>query len=133
MIPIDLKTNSRTHIVPSPTVTPLPNPTCNVTTTSILIRHSAIMSNDDDREEFMQPFIDKVADWESDVFPQPPAEWNMTDEIKRWKREGTFDGDVGERKWWFLSQWKTPIEEEIDEKLSDRGKEDAFVSHSREP
>jgi hypothetical protein len=115
----------------SPIVTPLPNPTCNVTTTSILIRHSAIMSNDDDREEFMQPFIDKVAGWESDVYPQPPAEWNMTDEIKRWKREGTFDGDVGERKWWFLSQWKTPIEEKIDEKLSDRGKEDAFVSHLR--
>ena len=76
----------------------------------------------------MQPFIDKVAGWESDVFPQPPADWNISDEISRWKREGTFDADVGERKWWFLQQWQTPIKEEIDEKLSDRGKEDAFVS-----
>lgn len=86
------------------------------------------MSNDDDREEFMQPFIDKVSTWDASVFPQAPEGWNVEDEIKRWKKEGTFDADVGVRKWWFLKEWETPIKEEIDEKLSDRGKEDALVS-----
>jgi hypothetical protein len=118
------------YFVPSKEITPLPHPSCNVTTASILIRHSAIESNDDDREQFIQPFVDKVAGWGEEVFPQAPEEWNRDDEIKRWKKEGTWDGDVGERKWWFLKDWETPVTEEVDEVLSDKGKIDAFVSRT---
>ena len=122
------------YYIPSKEITPLPNPTCNVTTTSILIRHSAIMSNDDDREQFMQPFIDRVASWRNNssedhgVFPVPPEGWKLEDQVEGWKKDGVYDGDVGVRKWWFLNEWETPVKEEIDEKLSERGKEDAFVS-----
>lgn len=113
--------------IPASKATPLPYPTCNVTTTSILIRHSAIKVNDEDYEQFIEAFVDKVSEWDNLLFPQPPAGWSREDEIKRWKKEGTYDGDVSARKWWFLKDWEAGVSMDDAEVLSDRGKDDSFA------
>lgn len=117
------------YFVPGKAITRLPNPTCNVTTSSILIRHSSIMSNDGDREGFMQPFIEKVSEWQDDVFYQPPKGWSLEKEVKKWTKSetGSYDEDVSERKWWFLQDWETPIDAKYDGKLSEQGKRDSKV------
>ncbi|KAJ9109297.1 hypothetical protein QFC21_000626 [Naganishia friedmannii] len=106
--------------IPTEEPTPLPNPTCNITTASFLIRHSSIMGNDDEFEMTMQPFIWKVGNFSDDVFPSK-------DELAqaRMRMRGGEDEDVGVDKWQFLRDWKTPVEEETLEKLSKRGSDDA--------
>ncbi|RXK39846.1 hypothetical protein M231_02903 [Tremella mesenterica] len=81
---------------------PLP-PHCSLTRVSLLIRHSAIMGNDDEFEQTMSPFIQKIH--------------NITiSEPRLLPSSGP---------WAFLRQWETPIVEKTLEKISPRGRKDA--------
>lgn len=69
---------------------------------SLLIRHSAILGNDDEYEDTMGPFIEKIKGTDASKLP-----------------------DNG--PWSFLRTYESPIIEETLEKISDRGKNDARV------
>jgi acid phosphatase len=69
----------------------------------VLIRHSSILGNDDEFEQTMGPFIEKVKGMDKGDLPE--------------------DGD-----WAWLRDWECPIVEENLEVLSGRGKSDAKVS-----
>ncbi|KAK8853162.1 hypothetical protein IAR55_003863 [Kwoniella newhampshirensis] len=85
--------------IPNQDPTPLPKG-CHLTRVSLLIRHSSILGNDDEYEQTMGPFIEKIAAMDKDKIPE--------------------DGE-----WAFLREWKSPIVEENLENLSQRGKKDA--------
>lgn len=87
--------------IPAEQPTPLP-PSHSLERVSILIRHSAILGNDDEYEDTMGPFIKKI---------------NSTDPAKL-----PHNGP-----WAFLRNYESPIVEETLEKISDRGKNDAKV------
>jgi acid phosphatase len=71
-----------------------------------LIRHSSILGNDDEFEQTMDPFIQKIYSMDKDQLP-------------------------GEGEWSWLRDWQCPIVEENLEVISDRGKRDAKVSSTR--
>ncbi|WVQ84695.1 hypothetical protein IAT38_006851 [Cryptococcus sp. DSM 104549] len=85
--------------IPNEEPTPLPDK-CEFTSVSLLIRHSSIQGNDDEFEETMQPFIEKIQGMDREKLPK-------------------------EGEWKFLREWKTPIVEETLEVVSKRGKEDS--------
>ena len=70
---------------------------------SVLIRHSAILGNDDEYEQTMGPFIEKIKSTDKSKLPHNGP-------------------------WSFLQKYESPIVEETLEKISDRGKKDAEVS-----
>lgn len=72
---------------------------CSVTAAAFLIRHSSIYANDDEWEEYMQPFVERVKDAKG-AFPE--------------------DGPLG-----FLNDWESPINEDNLEKLTKPGIKDA--------
>ena len=69
---------------------------------SLLIRHSAILGNDDEYEQTMGPFVEKIYAADPETLPSSGP-------------------------WAFLRDWECPINEENLEKVSDRGKKDAKV------
>ncbi|KAL7414292.1 histidine phosphatase superfamily [Mrakia frigida] len=79
--------------------TPLP-PTCTVKSAALLIRHSAILANDDEWYQTMKPFEDKLKNLSKSAFPTTGP-------------------------WAFLKDWESPITEKKLEVLSARGKRDA--------
>ncbi|WWD19579.1 hypothetical protein CI109_104040 [Kwoniella shandongensis] len=85
--------------IPNEEPTPLPKG-CHLTRVSLLIRHSSILGNDDEFEQTMKPFIDKIAGMDKNKIPE-------------------------EGEWSFLRDWESPIVEENLEQLSKRGKKDA--------
>lgn len=78
---------------------------CSVTAAAFLIRHSCIHANDDEWEEFMAPFAERVYAVK-DAFPS----------------DGPLD---------FLNTWKSPITAENAESLTKPGKRDAFLLGKR--
>lgn len=89
-----------------PTALPDPLPAgCSVTRVSLLIRHSSILGNDDEYEQTMGPFIEK---------------------IKKTREENPEKMPDGE--WAFLKEWDSPIDEDHLEDISEKGKGDAHVS-----
>lgn len=78
---------------------------CYVKAAAFLIRHSSIYANDDEWEEYMQPFVEKVANAKG-MFPR--------------------DGPLS-----FLNFWHSPINEENLEKLTQPGIDDAFALGKR--
>jgi hypothetical protein len=72
----------------------------------LLIRHSSILGNDDEYEQTMRPFIEKIAGMDKGKMPS-------------------------HGEWAFLRDWETPIVEENLEQLSERGRKDAKVRRSR--
>lgn len=87
--------------IPAEQPTPLP-PGHSLERVSLLIRHSAILGNDDEFEQTMGPFITKI---------------NGTDKSKL----------PSQGPWSFLRDYESPIVEDTLEKISDRGKNDAKV------
>jgi acid phosphatase len=73
----------------------------------LLIRHSSIQGNDDEFEETMSPFIQKIQRLQKD---------------KKTKHLLPSKGE-----WAFLRKWDTPIVEKTLEEISERGKNDARV------
>ncbi|WRT70288.1 uncharacterized protein IL334_007286 [Kwoniella shivajii] len=88
--------------IPTQDPTPLPS-SCELDRVSLLIRHSSIQGNDDEFEQTMKPFIDKIDSYKKDQRGKLPKK--------------------GE--WAFLNEWDTPIKEETLEVVSDQGKKDA--------
>jgi len=88
--------------IPSQKPSPLPQQ-CSLTRVSLLIRHSSIKGNDDEYEQTMGPFINKIEGMTQDRFPS-------------------------EGEWSWLRDWRSPIGEEGLEELSERGRGDAKVS-----
>ncbi|KAI9638280.1 histidine phosphatase superfamily [Dioszegia hungarica] len=88
--------------IPTALPDPLP-PTCSLTRVSLLIRHSSILGNDDEYDDSMGPFIEK---------------------IKRIRDEHPEKIPQGE--WAFLGEWESPIKEDKVEVLSERGKADSL-------
>lgn len=74
---------------------------CNVTRVAYLVRHAAIYANDFDYEEYIEPFTDKLENTSVD-----------------WSKAGPLS---------FLKDWKTPIEDEDLEDLTNVGKFEAFA------
>ncbi|KAK1926605.1 histidine phosphatase superfamily [Papiliotrema laurentii] len=87
--------------IPAEQPTPLP-PGHSLERVSLLIRHSAILGNDDEYEQTMGPFIEKIKRAETEKLPKEGA-------------------------WAFLNTYDSPIVEENLEKISKRGKDDAFM------
>jgi acid phosphatase len=73
---------------------------CNVTRTSMLVRHAAIYANDFDWESAMEPFVEKLKNTTVD-----------------WRRAGPLA---------FLAKWQSPISEEELEDLTTIGKLEAY-------
>lgn len=78
---------------------------CEVTAAAFLIRHSCIHANDDEWEEFMEPFANRVAE-----------------------ARGSFPADspLG-----FLNSWESPITASNAEQLTKPGAQDAFTFGKR--
>lgn len=95
--------------IPTEQPTPLPDQ-CKLTRVSLLIRHSSILGNDDEYEETMEPFIKKIEKFQKS---------------KKGRGKLPRKGD-----WAFLRSWKSPINDENLEVLSEQGKTDARVSIS---
>lgn len=91
--------------VPNHKPTPIPSG-CELEQATLLVRHSAILGNDDEFEQTMEPFISKIWDLQQHKPEAFPSE-----------------GD-----WAFLKDWKTSIVEENLEVLSVKGANDATVS-----
>lgn len=88
-----------------PAEEPTPPPaTCNITAATLLIRHSSILGNDDEYEMTMQPFIKKLAKLGRSNLPKDKN-----------------------HPWYFLRNWKSPLQEKEVEKLSKQGAVDAEV------
>ncbi|WWD03521.1 hypothetical protein V865_001574 [Kwoniella europaea PYCC6329] len=85
--------------IPTEKPTSLP-PKCELDRVSLLIRHSSIQGNDDEFEQTMKPFIDKIRNIPKENLPK-------------------------EGPWKFLRDWDTPIKEETLEVVSPQGKKDA--------
>ncbi|WWC91642.1 uncharacterized protein L201_006588 [Kwoniella dendrophila CBS 6074] len=85
--------------IPTEKPTPLPKG-CELDRVSLLIRHSSIMGNDDEFEETMKPFIEKIANIDRSKLPQ-------------------------KGKWKFLNDWQCPISDDTLEVVSPQGKKDA--------
>ncbi|ORX36155.1 histidine phosphatase superfamily [Kockovaella imperatae] len=85
--------------VPTSEPDPLPQG-CSLETVSVLIRHSAILGNDEEYEQTMGPFIEKLAKFDKEKLPR-----------------------LGE--WSFLRDWKSPLKEDELDELSERGKRDS--------
>lgn len=79
---------------------------CELTQVALLIRHSAILGNDDEYEQTMGPFIHRIRKMQ-----------------KKHKKRFAKDG-----KWAFLRDWTPAIDEDNLESLSERGRQDATVS-----
>jgi len=90
--------------IPAEQPTPLP-PGHSLERVSLLIRHSAILGNDDEYEQTMGPFITKINDTDKSKLPSTGP-------------------------WSFLREYESPIVEDTLEKISDRGKNDAKVRYS---
>ncbi|GAA5845545.1 hypothetical protein JCM11251_002089 [Rhodosporidiobolus azoricus] len=74
---------------------------CKVSAAAFLIRHSSIGGNDEEWEEFMQPFVEKVnSKRHLAIHPTSPLS--------------------------FLSSWESPVTEDTIEKLTGPGEEDAY-------
>jgi acid phosphatase len=78
---------------------------CNVTAAAFLIRHSSIYANDDEWDEYMEPFATRVEE-----------------------SRGSFanEGPLG-----FLNEWESPINKDNLEQLTGPGKDDAFTLGKR--
>jgi hypothetical protein len=87
--------------IPAEQPTPIP-PGHSLERVSILIRHTAILGNDDEYEDTMGPFIKKIEEADKSKLPEAGP-------------------------WAFLRDYKSPIVEDRLEKVSDRGKLDAKV------
>ncbi|WWC64640.1 uncharacterized protein I303_107251 [Kwoniella dejecticola CBS 10117] len=85
--------------IPTEKPTPLPDQ-CELDRVSLLIRHSSIMGNDDEYEETMKPFIEKIVNMDKSKIPQS-GEWK------------------------FLNDWRSPIGDDTLEVVSPQGKRDA--------
>ncbi|OCF61165.1 hypothetical protein L486_00810 [Kwoniella mangroviensis CBS 10435] len=85
--------------IPTEKPTSLP-PKCELGRVSLLIRHSSIQGNDDEFEQTMKPFIDKIQNIPKEDLPKAGP-------------------------WKFLRDWDTPIKEETLEVVSPQGKKDA--------
>ncbi|ODN92151.1 hypothetical protein L198_05824 [Cryptococcus wingfieldii CBS 7118] len=85
--------------IPNQEPTPLP-PTCEYTRISLLVRHTSIRGNDDEYEDTMEPFIEKIKAMDKNKMPS--------------------DGE-----WAFLRNWESPISEDVLEKVSQRGEDDS--------
>jgi len=83
-----------------PPLDPAPPQGCNVTRAAYLVRHAAIYANDFDYEEYIDPFVSKLANISVD-----------------WSKAGALS---------FLRTWKTPIEDADQEELTQVGKQEAF-------
>jgi hypothetical protein len=87
-----------------PTASPdgLP-PGCSLERVSLLIRHTSIQGNDDEYEQTMQPFIEKM--------------YKLRDERP--------ELIPSEGEWSWLKDWKCPITEDTLEVASEQGRKDA--------
>jgi acid phosphatase len=83
-----------------PRLDPQPPQGCNVTRATYLIRHAAIVANDFDYEEYIEPFTDKLK--------------NTT---ANWRTAGPLD---------FLAKWQTPIMDEELEDLTSVGRLESY-------
>jgi len=86
----------------SPTNPPSLPPTCHVKFSSLLIRHSSILGNDDEWEQIMYPFVRK---------------------IRKMQKKHRM-GEVAE-EWTWLREWRTALNEDDLEKVSEQGEGDA--------
>jgi len=91
--------------IPNQQPTPLPA-SCSLTRVSLLIRHSSIRGNDDEFEQSMGPFFEKIRGMDKEKFPS-----------------------AGSGEWGWLEGWESPIVEDRLEELSETGRRDAKVSY----
>ncbi|GAA5946742.1 hypothetical protein JCM10213_004678 [Rhodosporidiobolus nylandii] len=94
------------HDAPGANITPPPG--CRVTAAAFLIRHSSIYANDDEWEEYMKPFAEKV---------------------RAAQKKGTAirsSSPLG-----FLSHWKSPVDDDNVSQLTRPGAEDAYAFGQR--
>ncbi|CDZ97842.1 Multiple inositol polyphosphate phosphatase [Phaffia rhodozyma] len=89
--------------LPEQAVASLPE-NCNLTRAALLVRHSAILANDEEWDETMKPFVDKLKKIPKSEFPQDKS-----------------------HPWHFLNTWKSHISRKDLEVLSDRGKDDSYA------
>ncbi|GAA5929300.1 uncharacterized protein JCM15063_004114 [Sporobolomyces koalae] len=86
----------------APRADPFPPPGCKVVAAASLIRHSSIYANDDEFEDYMSPFIQRV------------------EAAKRNEVEIDQDSPLA-----FLNSWKSPINDDNLEDVTEPGKADA--------
>ncbi|KAJ9628583.1 hypothetical protein H2203_002484 [Taxawa tesnikishii (nom. ined.)] len=98
-----LLSHSASSLAASP-FDPAPPQGCNVTRAAYLIRHAAIYANDFDYEEYIEPFVKKL------VASQKNSSIN-------WEKSHTLS---------FLANYKSPVEEEDEEKLTRVGQVEAM-------
>ncbi|KAF1987514.1 putative histidine acid phosphatase [Aulographum hederae CBS 113979] len=82
-----------------PPLDPSPPQGCNVTRAAYLVRHAAIYANDFDFEEYIEPFVQKLAN--------ASVNWSRTRDLA------------------FLATWKSPIGEKDEEQLTQVGELEA--------
>lgn len=91
----------------SPPFSPAAPQGCNVTRAAYLVRHAAIYANDFDFESYIEPFVDKIVASQNSS-SNSSIDWTASPVLS------------------FLASWKSPINEDEEEKLTKIGKLEAF-------